>query len=130
MSGFPFARIRYSRHSERWYRRSGYWYDFTMVTQIDIKASTHIFFFILWSVKQLGSHLCGVMSLFFLGLSDASHLMACSHLFSSHLSLSLLSKSCHQLVTSRLSVCKHLLVLLSLVTKLGIHKVIYVIFIL
>ncbi|CAH3174338.1 unnamed protein product [Porites lobata] len=57
------------------------------------------------------------------GLSDASHLMACSHLFSSHLSLSLLSKSCHQLVTSRLSVCKHLLVLLSLVTKLGIHKI-------
>ena len=102
---------------------------FTMVTQIDIKACTHKLFLPM-RCETAGFSFMWCYVVVVLGLSDASHLMACSHLFSSHLSLSLLSKSCHQLVTSRLSVCKHLLVLLSLVTKRGIHKVIYIIFIL
>lgn len=61
------------------------------------------------------------------GWSDVSHLVSCHHLFNSQLSYSLLPMSSHQLVSSRMSVCKHLLVLLSLITKLSINKVLTVI---
>lgn len=45
------------------------------------------------------------------------------HLFSAPLTCSLLSKAAHQIASSRMSVCKHLLVLLSLMTRLGVNKV-------
>lgn len=61
------------------------------------------------------------------GWSDVSHLVSCHHLFNSQLSYSLLPMSSHQLVSSRMSVCKYLLVLLSLITKLSINKVLTVI---
>ncbi|XP_020630293.1 nuclear pore complex protein Nup160-like [Orbicella faveolata] len=57
------------------------------------------------------------------GWSDVSNLVSCHHLFSSQLSSSLLPMSSHQMVSSRMAVCKHLLVLLSLITKLSVNKV-------
>ncbi|XP_067018107.1 nuclear pore complex protein Nup160-like [Acropora muricata] len=57
------------------------------------------------------------------GWSEAYHAMSCGHLFSSELSLSLLSTSSRQIISSRLSVCKQLLVLLSLMPKLNINKI-------
>ncbi|XP_068751589.1 nuclear pore complex protein Nup160-like isoform X2 [Montipora capricornis] len=57
------------------------------------------------------------------GWSEAYHAMSCSHLFSSELSLSLLSTSSRQMISSRMSICKQLLVLLSLMTKLNINKI-------
>lgn len=57
------------------------------------------------------------------GWSDVPHSLNCHHLFSSQLSSSLLPMSSHQMVSSRMSVCKHLLVLLSLITKLSVNKV-------
>ena len=57
------------------------------------------------------------------GLSDASYLMSCRHLFSSWLASSLLAKSSHQVVSCRLLVCEELLVFLSTITKLGVNKV-------
>ncbi|RMX38937.1 hypothetical protein pdam_00016421 [Pocillopora damicornis] len=42
---------------------------------------------------------------------------------SAPLTCSLLSKAAHQIASSRMSVCKHLLVLLSLMTRLGVNKI-------
>ncbi|XP_058968801.2 nuclear pore complex protein Nup160 [Pocillopora verrucosa] len=57
------------------------------------------------------------------GWSDFSHIMTGHHLFSAPLTCSLLSKAAHQIASSRMSVCKQLLVLLSLMTRLGVNKI-------
>ncbi|CAH3152521.1 unnamed protein product [Pocillopora meandrina] len=57
------------------------------------------------------------------GWSDFSHIMTGHQLFSAPLTCSLLSKAAHQIASSRMSVCKHLLVLLSLMTRLGVNKI-------
>ncbi|KAJ7380497.1 hypothetical protein OS493_008959 [Desmophyllum pertusum] len=55
--------------------------------------------------------------------SDVSRMMSCHHLFSSHLSTMLLSLSSRQMVSSCMSVCKHLLVLFSLMRRLSVNKI-------